>query len=164
MKKRNGNGWLLRARKRVRERTERLHDGMCQTTTQGGLQLRRSTETCWGRKRAERDRLKPKLPELTFQGSLLTPSGHTVPWPPAALQQVQTHTFVRIELWRNKRYPSVFFRFFSYASYGNLEREKKGRERRNKKDQGHVAQITSPEGRVVQVNSDSPPPTCQIPL
>lgn len=93
----------------VRERTERLYDGMCQTTTQGELQLRRSTETCWGRKRTERDRLKPKLPELTFQGSLLTPSGHTVPWPLATLQQVQTHTFVRIELWRNKRYLSVFF-------------------------------------------------------
>ena len=59
----------------------------------GELQLRFNLETRRGGQDG-RDGLEPKLPELTFQGSLLMPSfpsGHTGSWPPAALQCVQTH-------------------------------------------------------------------------
>lgn len=128
MKMRNGNGWLLRER----EGTKRLYYGMCHTTTQGELQLRPNTETCRGRKRMERDRLKPKLPEPTFQGSLLTPSGQTLLWPPAALQQVQTRTFMRIELRHNKHY--LYLSGSSAVPPMETWKDKKrGRERRKRR-------------------------------
>lgn len=66
-----------------------------------------------------RDRRKPKLPELTFQALFLVP---TYPWPPAALQHVQT-TPMRLELWR-KHYLSCSL---SCTFYRNLVRKTGGK-------------------------------------
>lgn len=107
-----------------------------------------------------RDRRKPKLPELTFQALFLVP---TYPWPPAALQHVQT-TPMRLELWR-KHYLSCSL---SCTVYRNLVEKQEGRGRTRKAGGGALSKRQSGAlgGRVVERSSvrslpylSDPPPS-----
>lgn len=75
MKMKRGTRWLLRGFNGC------TIYGIRHSMTQGAIQLRLNTETLRGRKNG-RDRLKPRLPELTLQRPFLLhthPSGHQLP-------------------------------------------------------------------------------------
>lgn len=124
------------------------HGRMTAQTRHGNTQRREGNR---------RDRRKPKLPELTFQALFLVP---TYPWPPAALQHVQT-TPMRLELWR-KHYLSCSL---SCTFYRNLVEKQEGRGRTRKAGGGALSkrQERWEEGWLRGAQSD-PSHTCRIRL